>query len=85
MLVMSSIIRFFSTNSKPVYRKKETSNEKNIIKGAFTVKKTPFPWERAIYAGICSAVPVLIGLLFGNFQVWSDRWNRRFFLSLRLE
>ncbi len=42
--------------------------KKNIIKGAFTVKKTPFPWERAICAGICSAVPVLIGLLFGNFQ-----------------
>lgn len=32
------------------------------------IKKTPFPWERAICAGICSAVPVLIGLLFGNFQ-----------------
>jgi uncharacterized membrane protein YccC len=40
----------------------------NIIKGAFTVKKTPLPWERAICAGICLAVPVFIGLLFGNLQ-----------------
>jgi uncharacterized membrane protein YccC len=40
----------------------------NVIKGAFAVKKTPLPWERAICAGICSAVPVLIGLLLGNFQ-----------------
>lgn len=42
--------------------------KKSIIQGAFTIKKTPFPWERAICAGICSAVPVLIGLLFGNFK-----------------
>ncbi|WP_066248985.1 FUSC family protein [Neobacillus drentensis] len=42
--------------------------KKNLIKGAFTIKKVPFPWERAICAGISSAVPVLIGLLFGNFQ-----------------
>ena len=42
--------------------------KKNIIKGAFKVKKTPLPWERAICAGICSSVPVLIGLLFGHFQ-----------------
>ena len=42
--------------------------KKNIIKGAFKVKNTPLPWERAICAGICSSVPVLIGLLFGHFQ-----------------
>ncbi len=42
--------------------------KKNLIKGAFTIKTTPFPWERAICAGISSAVPVLIGLLFGSFQ-----------------
>lgn len=42
--------------------------KENMIKGAFTVKNTPLPWERAISAGICSAVPVLIGLLVGNFQ-----------------
>ncbi|OCA90429.1 hypothetical protein A8F94_00620 [Bacillus sp. FJAT-27225] len=41
---------------------------KNIIKGALTIKKTPFPWERGISAGICSGVPVLIGILLGNFQ-----------------
>ena len=41
--------------------------KRNMLKGAFTVKKTPFPWERAISAGICSSMPVLIGLLVGNF------------------
>ena len=51
--------------------KKNTSSNSNlltVLEDAFTIKKTPFPWERAICAGICSAVPVLIGLLFGNFQ-----------------
>jgi uncharacterized membrane protein YccC len=38
------------------------------LQGAFAVKKTPFPWARAICAGICASFPVLIGLLFGNFQ-----------------
>ncbi len=40
----------------------------NIIKGAFAIKKNPLPWPRAICAGICSATPIIIGLLLGNFQ-----------------
>jgi hypothetical protein len=40
----------------------------NIIKGAFMVKKTPFPWKGQSDEGACLAVPVFIGLLFGNFQ-----------------
>ncbi|MFJ8066501.1 FUSC family protein [Psychrobacillus sp. NPDC096426] len=38
------------------------------LKGAFTVKNVPFPWIRAICAGICSASPIVIGILLGNFQ-----------------
>ncbi|TQR11676.1 FUSC family protein [Psychrobacillus soli] len=38
------------------------------LKGAFAVKKAPFPWIRAICAGICSSTPIVIGLLLGNFQ-----------------
>ncbi|MFJ7970539.1 FUSC family protein [Psychrobacillus sp. NPDC096389] len=38
------------------------------LKAAFAVKNTPFPWIRAICAGICSSTPVVIGLLLGNFQ-----------------
>ena len=40
----------------------------NIIKGAFAIKKNPLPWPRAICAGICSATPIIIGLLLGNFH-----------------
>ncbi len=63
------LIRFFSTNSiPPLHRKKGDRMKKTIIKGAFTIKKTPFPWERAISAGICLSMPLFIGLLFGNVQ-----------------
>ncbi len=39
-----------------------------LLKGAFAIKKTPFPLTRAICAGICSAVPIIVGIIFGNFQ-----------------
>ena len=37
------------------------------LEGAFVIKKTPLPWTRGICAGICSAAPVIFGLLLGNF------------------
>lgn len=35
---------------------------------AFQLKKNPLPWPKAITAGICSGIPVLIGLSAGNLQ-----------------
>lgn len=51
--------------------KKETSSNSNllmVLKDAFAIKKAPYPWTRAILAGICLSFPVMIGLLAGNFQ-----------------
>ena len=42
--------------------------KKDIFKGAFAVKKNPVPWTRAISAGISASIPVIIGILLGNFQ-----------------
>ncbi len=36
------------------------------FKQAFELKKNPFPWIKALSAGIAAALPVFIGLLFGN-------------------
>ncbi|MBT2665055.1 FUSC family protein [Bacillus sp. ISL-4] len=36
------------------------------FKQAFEIKKNPFPWMKALSAGIAAALPVFIGLLFGN-------------------
>ncbi|MGE7904423.1 FUSC family protein [Peribacillus sp. NPDC094092] len=36
------------------------------LKQAFEIKKNPFPWMKALSAGIAAALPVFIGLLFGN-------------------
>lgn len=38
------------------------------VKGAFAINKTPFPLSRALCAGICSATPTLIGILFNHFS-----------------
>ena len=38
-----------------------------LLKGAFAIKKVPFPLTRAIFAGVCSAVPIIVGILFGHF------------------
>jgi len=35
---------------------------------AFEIKNNPFPLNKAISAGICAALPVLLGVLLGNFQ-----------------
>jgi uncharacterized membrane protein YccC len=50
---------------------KETSILHNLpilIKQAFKIKKSQLPWTKAITAGLCSGIPVFIGLLLGNFQ-----------------
>ncbi|EST52230.1 hypothetical protein T458_27120 [Brevibacillus panacihumi W25] len=33
---------------------------------AFAINKSPLPWEKAISAGVCAGLPVLVGLLLGN-------------------
>ncbi|RDW17549.1 FUSC family protein [Oceanobacillus arenosus] len=49
---------------------KETSSRKSpsIIKQALQVNSKPFPWVKAFCAGLAAALPVMIGLLLGNFQ-----------------
>ncbi|QCJ42683.1 FUSC family protein [Bacillus sp. S3] len=37
-----------------------------FVKQALEIKKNPFPWEKAICAGFCAAIPAFIGLLTGN-------------------
>jgi uncharacterized membrane protein YccC len=39
------------------------------IKKAFTINKKPFPWNKAISAGICAGVPVIIALFLGEIQL----------------
>ncbi|WP_243864799.1 FUSC family protein [Paenibacillus castaneae] len=39
-----------------------------MIDHAFTINKRPLPWTKAISAGICSGIPVLVGLLAGKFE-----------------
>ncbi|WP_034300256.1 FUSC family protein [Bacillus cihuensis] len=39
-----------------------------IIQQAFEIKKNPLPWTKAFCAGLCAALPSLIGLILGNFQ-----------------
>jgi len=39
------------------------------LRQAFEVKKTPFPWTKAISAGICTGVPAMIGLILGNLHM----------------
>lgn len=40
----------------------------SIIKQALQVNKKPFPWLKAFSAGLAAALPVIIGLAFGNLQ-----------------
>jgi uncharacterized membrane protein YccC len=39
-----------------------------IIRQALSVNRKPFPWVKAFCAGLAAALPVIIGLLFGNLQ-----------------
>lgn len=38
------------------------------FKQAFEIQKTPFPWGKAFSAGLAAALPVFIGMLFGNLE-----------------
>ncbi len=40
----------------------------SIVKQAIQVNKKPFPWLKAFSAGVAAALPVMIGLAFGNLQ-----------------
>ncbi|HLR61937.1 MAG TPA: FUSC family protein [Lentibacillus sp.] len=40
----------------------------SIIKDAFKVKRTPFPWRRAVGAALSASTPVMIGIFLGKFQ-----------------
>ncbi|WP_423800932.1 FUSC family protein [Neobacillus sp. SAB-20_R2A] len=40
----------------------------SILKQALTVNRKPFPWLKAFTAGLAAALPILIGLLFGNLE-----------------
>lgn len=39
-----------------------------VLKQAFEVKKTPFPWTKAISAGICMGLPAILGVMLGNLH-----------------
>lgn len=39
-----------------------------LIKQAFVLNKSPFPWSKSLLAGLCAALPVMIGMLFGSLQ-----------------
>jgi len=45
-----------------------TAKPPSIFKQALTVNRKPFPWVKAFSAGVAAALPVLIGLLVGNFE-----------------
>ena len=38
------------------------------FKQAFVIKKNPYPWGKALSAGLAASLPVLIGLLLGNLE-----------------
>src|SRR3954470_11856440 len=44
------------------------SKSTSIIKQALAVNRKPFPWFKAFCAGVAAALPVIIGLLLGNFE-----------------
>ena len=51
------------------------SASSTTFKQAFVLKKNPFPWIKAFCAGLCAALPVFIGLLFGSFEYGLTVWN----------
>ncbi|MFC0300435.1 FUSC family protein [Virgibacillus soli] len=40
----------------------------SIIRDAFKIKQSPFPLRKAFGAALSSSIPVMIGILLGNFQ-----------------
>ncbi|MDZ4993855.1 FUSC family protein [Clostridium perfringens] len=43
--------------------------DKTIIKQLFKINKTPFPWQKAINAGICAGFPVIVGVLVNQIHL----------------
>ena len=40
----------------------------SLLKQALTVNRKPFPWFKALCAGLASSLPLIIGLLLGNVE-----------------
>ncbi|MCI3988091.1 FUSC family protein, partial [Bacillus vallismortis] len=38
----------------------------SIVKDAFRIRATPFPWKKAIGSGVASGITVLVGALAGR-------------------
>ena len=41
---------------------------RKLLKQAFALNQRPLPWAKALAAGISSGLPVLIGVLLGQFH-----------------
>jgi uncharacterized membrane protein YccC len=48
--------------------KESPSKSPSIINQALSVNKRPFPWLKAFSAGVAASLPIMIGLLLGNFK-----------------
>jgi hypothetical protein len=48
--------------------KSVSAKSPSLFKQAMRVNRKPFPWVKAFSAGVAAALPVIIGLLFGNFE-----------------
>ena len=55
-----------TSESKELFPQLKTVH--HTFKQAFVVNKNPFPWGKAFIAGIAAALPVFIGMLFGNLE-----------------
>ena len=55
-----------TSESKELFSQLKTVH--HTFKQAFVVNKNPFPWGKAFIAGIAAALPVFIGMLFGNLE-----------------
>lgn len=42
---------------------------KTIAKQVFKINNKPFPWKKAVNAGICSGFPIILGLLLGQLSL----------------
>jgi uncharacterized membrane protein YccC len=49
-------------------KKLVSAKSPSFFKQAMSVNTKPFPWIKAFCAGVAAALPVMIGLLFGNFE-----------------
>jgi uncharacterized membrane protein YccC len=51
-----------------VLGERKKNGDSSILKQALAVNKRPFPWLKAFSAGLAASLPVIIGLLLGNFE-----------------